>query len=205
MDSLISAAAGALAMGDVLGALGRVALRDDPPALALRGIAMAQLGEHARARELLRRAARGFGTHEALAHARCVVAEAEVALAMRDLGASPRSLSTAAAVLEARADHANAMQARLIALRRLLLLGRLDEAAAALAVLNACGLPPALGAVAHMATAELALRSLDTTTAQVALKRAHDAAERAGVPALQAEVAHANSALTQPAARLLLA
>src|SRR5258708_5065295 len=63
MDSLIAAAARALVAGDVLGALKRVALRDDPPALALRGIAMAQLGEHPRARELLPRAARGFRAH----------------------------------------------------------------------------------------------------------------------------------------------
>ena len=64
MDSLITAAAQALARGDPLGALKRVSLRDDPPALALRGIAMAQLGEHPRARELLRSAARGFGARE---------------------------------------------------------------------------------------------------------------------------------------------
>src|SRR5262245_52770133 len=99
MDSLIAAAASALAVGDALAALKRVALRHDPPALALRGIAMAQLGEHARARELLKRAARGFGAHEALARARCVVAEAEVALAMRDLGGSPRAVAAAAATL----------------------------------------------------------------------------------------------------------
>src|SRR5215203_1478516 len=133
MDSLIAASARALAAGDPLGALKRVALRDDPPALALRGIAMAQLGEHARARDLLRKAARGFGGHEALSRARCVVAEAEVALAMRDLGGSSRPLQAAAAALEARNDRANALQARLIAARRLLLLGRLDEAAEAVA------------------------------------------------------------------------
>src|SRR5215468_4139439 len=131
MDSMTTAAARHLVAGDALGALKLVALRDDPPALALRGIAMAQLGEHPRARELLRRAARGFGSHEALGRARCVVAEAEVALAMRDLSGSPRTLASAAATLEARADRANALQARLIAARRLLLLGRLDAAAAA--------------------------------------------------------------------------
>src|SRR4249919_428732 len=147
MDSLIAAAARALAAGDALGALKRVALHDDPPALALRGIAMAQLGEYPRARELLRRAARGFGAHEELARARCVVAEAEVGLAMRDLGGSPRSLAAAAAALEARADRANALQARLIAARRLLLLGRLDKAAAALGRLDGSGLPPTLIAV----------------------------------------------------------
>src|SRR5512134_1621785 len=147
MDSLVAAAARALAAGDPLGALKRVALRDDPPALALRGIAMAQLGEHARARELLRRAARRFGADEELARARCVVAEAEVALAMRDLRGSPRSLLAATAVLEAHGDAANAMQARLIAARRQLLVGRLDPAAAGLASLDTRGLPPSLTAV----------------------------------------------------------
>jgi len=201
MDSLIAASARALAAGDALGALKRVALRDDPPALALRGIAMAQLGEHPRARELLRRAARGFGAHEELARARCVVAEAEVALAMRDLGGSPRSLAAAAATLEAHADHGNALQARLIAARKFLLLGRLDEAAATLAPLDARGLSPSLAAVAELTAAELALRSLRTGMAQAALDRAHEAAKRARVPALLAEVAEARAALDRPAAR----
>ena len=205
MDSLIAASARALAAGDALGALKRVALRDDPPALALRGIAMAQLGEHARARELLRRAARAFGSHEGLARARCIVAEAEVALAMRDLSGSPRSLVAAAATLEARADHANALQARLIAARRLSLLGRLDEAEAALASLDAGGLPPSLAAVAELTATELALRSLRVGPARAALARAQVAAERAGVPALLAEVAEAQAALDRPAARRVVA
>jgi hypothetical protein len=212
MDSLIAAAARALAAGDALGALKRVALRDDPPALALRGIAMAQLGEHARARELLKRAARRFGSsHEALAHARCVVAEAEVALAMRDLRGTPGMLAAAAAALAARGDRANALQARLIAVRRLLLLGRLQEAEAELGRLDdsTCSdiddrLPPALRAVAELAAAELAWRSLHTAPAQAALARAHAAAQRSGVPALQAEVAEARAALERPAARRLL-
>lgn len=203
MDSLITASARALAAGDALGALKRVALRDDPPALALRGIAMAQLGEHPRARELLKRAARGFGAHEELARARCVVAEAEVALAMRDLGGSPRALATAAATLEAHADSANALQAWLITARRLLLLGRLSEAAAALSQLDARGLPPSLRAVAELTAAELALRSLRVGEARMALARAHAAAERAQVPALTAEVAEARAALDRPAARRL--
>ena len=203
MDSLIAASARALAAGDALGALKRVALRDDPAALALRGIAMAQLGEHPRARELLRLAARSFGDHEALARARCVVAEAEVALAMRDLGGSPRALAAAAATLEAHADPANALQARLIAARRLLLLGRLDEATAALAQLAPQGLPASLAAVAELAAAELALRSLRIGPAQAALERAHEAAGRARVPALQAEVAEARAAFERPAARRL--
>jgi hypothetical protein len=203
MDSLIAAAARALAAGDVLGALKRVGARDDPPGLALRGIAMAQLGEYRRARELLRCAARGFGAHEELARARCVVAEAEVGLAMRELGGSPRTLAAAAATLEARGDRANALQARLIAARRLLLLGRLDEAAAALPRLDARGLPPSLAVVAELTAAELALRSLRIGRAQVAVARAREAADRARVPALLAEVAEAQTALDRPAARRL--
>ncbi|MGZ5181530.1 MAG: helix-turn-helix domain-containing protein [Ramlibacter sp.] len=205
MDSLIAASARALAAGDALGALQRVALRDDPPALALRGIAMAQLGEHPRARDLLRRAARGFGAHEDLARARCVVAEAEVALAMRDLGGSPRTLVAATATLDAHADRANALQARLIAARRLLLLGRLDEAAAALARIDPRGLPPSLAAVAELAAAELALRSLRIAAARAALDRAHQAADRADVPALLGEVAEARAMLERPAARRIAA
>jgi len=205
MDSLIAAAARALAGGDALGALKWVALREDPPALALRGIAMAQLAEYPRARKLLRRAARGFGAREELSRARCIVAEAEVALAMRDLGGSPRALAAAADALEARADRANALQARLIAARRLLLVGRLEEAAAALARLDARGLPPALGAVKELITADLALRSLRAGAAQAALVRAREAAGRARVPALLAEVEEARTALERPAARRLSA
>ena len=214
MDSLIAAASRALAAGDALGALKRVSLREDPPALALRGIAMAQLGEHPRARELLKRAAHGFGAHEELARARCVVAEAEVALAMRDFGGSPRTLLAAAAALDVRSDRANALHARLIAARRLLLLGRLDLAGAALASLAANGstsgawpavrgMPASLVAVAELTAAELALRSLRIGPAREALARAHDAAERAGVPALLAEVEEARAAFDRPAARRL--
>src|SRR5260221_9617745 len=177
MDSLIAAAARALVAGDALGALKRVALRDDPPALAVRGIAMAQLGEHPAAREVLRAPARGFGAHEELARAGCVVAEAEVALAMRALRGSPRTLAAASATLEARADRANALQARLIAVRRLLLLGRLDEAASALSRLDARGLPPALLAVCELAAGEVPLRSLHTAPAQAAHPRPPQPAE----------------------------
>jgi hypothetical protein len=201
MDSLVTAAARALAAGDALSALKHVALRDDPPALALRGVAMAQLGEHLRARDLLRRAARGFGANEELARARCVVAEAEVTLAMRDLNGLPRTLAAALATLEARADHANAQHARLIGVRRLLLLGRLEDARSALSRCDTRGLPPALQAAAGLATAELALRSLHTAPARAALRRAQEAAERARVPALLAEVIEAHAALDRPAAR----
>src|SRR5579862_1915829 len=108
MDSLINAAARALAGGDPLGALKRVALRDDPPALALRGIAMAQLGDLVRAKDLLGRAARRFGAKEPLARARCIVAQAEIALAARELGRLGAPLQAARAALEAHGDYANA-------------------------------------------------------------------------------------------------
>ncbi|MRV73888.1 helix-turn-helix domain-containing protein [Duganella sp. FT92W] len=205
MDSLITASARALAAGDPLGALKRVALRDDPPALALRGIAMAQLGELGRARELLRLAARAFGPREAVARARCVVAEAEVALAMRDFTFAPRSLATAAATLASHHDHANALQARLTAARRLVLLGRLAEAEAALAQAGAfadfTGIPWALAAIGNLIAAEIALRALRMDPARGALTRAQVAAQRAGIPALCAEAEEALAVLVRPAAR----
>jgi hypothetical protein len=190
MDSLIAAAGRALAAGDPISALQRVALRKDPPALALRGIAMAQLGELVRARELLRRAARGFGSHEAQARARCVVAAAEVALALRDLGGSPRTLAAAAVALDTRNDPANATHARLIAVRRLLLLGRIDEADAARVGVDPRRLAsPAGVVVSELVAAEIALRRLRTQATRQALQRAQSAADQAGVPALSAEVA----------------
>ena len=201
MDALISASARALAAGDALGALKRVALREDPPALALRGIAMAQLGEHARARELLRRALRAFGPQEELARARCALAEAEVALAMRDLGGTPRVLNAASATLDKHGDRANALHARLLSARRSLLMGRLSDAADLLGSINMPTLPPTLAAVGELAVAEVALRSLQSGAARAALARAHQAAFRTGIPSLIAEVAQSRSTLDRPAAR----
>ena len=203
MDSLITAAARALAAGDPLGALNRVALRDDAPALALRGIAMAQLGELARAKALLRRAARAFAANETLARARCVVAEAEVALASRDLGWPVQALDAARATLEVHGDWLNAAHARLLETRRLLLIGRLDEAEAALARLDPAALPPALRAAYELVVAGIALRRLRTSTARAALAMAERAAQQAGIPALTAEVDNALLILNTPAARLI--
>lgn len=203
MDSLITAAARALAAGDPLGALNRVALRDDPPALALRGIAMAQLGDFVRAKALLRRAAQAFGPKEALARARCVVAEAEIAFASRDLDWPARTLDAARAVLEGHGDLANAAHARTLAVRRLLLIGRLDEAERGLSQLDPAPLPPALRAAHEMAVAGIALRHLQTRAARAALERAARAARQAGIPALTAEVDTAARVLDLPAARLI--
>lgn len=203
MDSLITAAARALAAGDPFGALQRVALRDDAPALALRGIAMAQLGDYVRAKALLRRAVRAFGPHEAMARARCVVAAAEVALASRDLAWPAKALDAARATLEAHGDRANAAHARYLEIRRLLLIGRLDEAGRALAGLDPAPLPPALAATHALLEAGIALHRLRTQEARAALARADRAARQAGIPALAAEVAGIAHTLEAPAARLL--
>src|SRR5438128_180894 len=195
MDSLITAAARALAAGDPLGALKRVALRDDAPALALRGIAMAQLGDLDRAKALLRRAARAFSTRETVARARCVVAEAEIALVSRDLGWPAKALDAARATLEAHGDWVNAAHARDLAVRRLLLIGRLDEAENAIAALDPASFPPASRAAHELAVAGIALRRLHTKPARAALARAERAACDADIPALTAEVESASLVL----------
>jgi hypothetical protein len=202
MDSLITAAARALAAGDPLGALKRVALREDAPALALRGIAMAQLGDLARAKALLRRAARAFGAKEAVARARCVVAEAEVALAARELTWPAEALDAARATLEEHGDRVNAGHARYLEIRRLLLIGRLDEAEGQLAGLDPAHLPPASRTVHELIAAGIAIRRLRTKAARAALARGERAARDARIPALTAEVEAAGRVLTAPAARL---
>ena len=203
MDSLINAAGRALAAGDPLGALKRVALRDDAPARALRGIAMAQLGEFVRAKALLRSAARAFGPKEPVARARCVVAEAEVALVSRELGWPAKSLDAARATLEQHGDRVNSAHARYLEVRRLLLIGRLDEAERTLAGIDPAPLPPASRAAHELVAAGIAMRRLQTKRARAALARAEGAARHAGIPALAAEVQSACLVLNTPAARLL--
>ena len=205
MDSLITAAGRALAAGDPLGALKRVALRDDPPALALRGIAMAQLGDFARATALLRSAARAFGPKEAVARARCVVAEAEIALVSRDLGWPAKALEAARATLEAHGDRLNAAHARHLEVRRLLLIGRIDEAERTLAELDPSPFPPASRTAYELVVAGIAIRRLHTRAARAALARARRAAGHARIPALTAEVDSATLILKTPAARLIAA
>ncbi len=203
MDSLITAAAQALAVGDALGAMKRVALRDDPPALALRGIAMAQLGDLARAKALLKSAAHAFGPREAVARARCIVAEAEIALVSRDLAWPEKALEGARLTLERRGDRVNAAHARNLQIRRLLLIGHLDAAEKLLADLDPSPLPPAARAGHELAVAGVAIRRLRTEPARQALAQAADAAQKAGIPALAVEVGEAAKALEAPAARLI--
>ncbi len=203
MDSLITAAGRALVAGDPLGALKRVALRDDAPALALRGIAMAQLGDLVRAKTLLRRASRAFGPKEAVARARCIVAETEIALVSRDLTWPAKALDAARATLEAHGDRLNAAHARYLEVRRLLLIGRIDEAERILAELDPASLPPASRTVHELVVAGIAIRRLRTKAARAALARAERAARHARIPALTAEVESACLVLNTPAARLL--
>ncbi|HEU4990543.1 MAG TPA: hypothetical protein VFT41_12220 [Gemmatimonadaceae bacterium] len=203
MDALITAAAQALSRGDPIGALNRVALRNDPPALALRGIAMAQLGDLDRAKVLLRDAARAFGAHEPLARARCTVALAEVALASRDLRWPTKALDAARQVLDAHNDAANAAYARLLAVRRLLLIGQLDDAQHALDAIDAARLPPASAASHGLLVAGIAIRRIRATQARDALIRAERSARDAGIPALAAEVSSARTLLNAPAMRVV--
>src|SRR6476646_10040244 len=199
MDSLSTAAARALAAGDPLGALNRVALRDDAAALALRGIAMAQLGDLVRAKALLRSASRAFGPKEAVARARCLVAEAEIALASRDLTWPAKALDAARATLEAHGDNVNAAHARYLEIRRLLLIGQLEQAERRLAELDPAPLPPTLRAAHALVVAGIALRRLRT-----GLARAEAAAREATIRVLTAEVEGASSLLSTPAARLIV-
>lgn len=203
MDSLITAAAHALAAGDLLGVLRRVGLRDDPPALALRGIAMAQLGDLVKAKALLRQAARGFGPREAVARARCVVAEAEIALVSRELGYPAKLLDAARATLEKHGDRLNAAHARHLEIRRLVLIGRLGEAEKRLAKLDPAPFPPPSRAAHELVVAGVAIRRLQTKTAKAALMRGAQAAKASGVPALVAEIETATQALRIPAARMI--
>jgi len=203
MDSLITAAARSLAAGDPLGALKRVALRDDASALALRGIAMAQLGDFVRAKELLRRAARAFGPKEPVARARCIVAEAEIALVSRDLDWAAKTLNAARVTLEQNGDRLNAAHARYLEIRRLVLLGRLDDAGHMLADLDPMLFSPASRTAHELVVAGIAMRRLQTKAACAALERAKRAASEARIPALIAEVESAAHLLNAPAARLV--
>ncbi|KJZ40302.1 helix-turn-helix domain-containing protein [Pseudomonas sp. B21-040] len=203
MDSLITAAARALAAGDPLGALNRVALRDDAPALALRGIAMAQLGDLERAKALVKRAARAFGAKEPMARARCVVAEAEIALAARDLSWPVKALDAARATLEAHGDWVNAAHARYLEIRRLLLIGHLDQVEQLLVRLDPAPLPPALRAAHELVVAGIAMRRLEIKKARSALQRAEHFAAEAAIPALTGEVESAAHVMNAPAARLI--
>lgn len=203
VDPQVTVAARALAAGDPLGALKLVALREDARALALRGIAMAQLGDFTRARELLKKARRSFAPREAVARARCVVAEAEIALASRDLGFSAKILDAARDTLAVHGDRLNAAHARYLEVRRLVLIGKLEAAERVLADLEPALFSPPLRTAHELVVAGIAMRRIRTRPAHAALLRAKRAAGHAGIPALTAEVESAARLLNTPAARLI--
>jgi hypothetical protein len=164
---------------------------------------MAQLGEFVRAKELLRKARRAFTPKEAVARARCLVAEVEIALASRDLSWHAKELDSARTTLEAHGDRLNGAYARYLEIRRLLLIGDLDGAELLLAKLDASPLPPALKSAHEMVIAGIAIKRLQVKAAQAALSRAEHAARLSAIPALVAEVQNAASVLNTPAARLI--
>jgi hypothetical protein len=132
-----------------------------------------------------------------------MVAEAEIALASRDLSWSSKSLSTARGTLEEYGDRVNAAHARYLEIRRLLLIGRLNEAEHSLGRLDPNALPPPLRAAHELVIAGIAVRRVQARSARSALARAARAARQAGIPALAAEVEAASLVLTTPAARLI--
>src|SRR6202023_761747 len=138
-----------------------------------------------------------------VARARCIVAEAEIALASRDLTWPAKALDAARSTLEAHGDRANAAHARYLEVRRLLLIGRLDEAERKLAELDPAPFPPASRAAHELVVAGIAMRRLRTKVARAALARAELAAHHARIPALTAEVESAFLVLNTPAARLI--
>jgi hypothetical protein len=137
-----------------------------------------------------------------VARARCVVAEAEIALVSRDLGWAPKALDAARATLENHGDWVNAAHARHLEVRRLLLIGRLDEAERTLAALDPAPFPPASRAAYELVVAGIAMRRIRTNLARAALARAERAAYQAGIPGLMAEVESVSLVLNTPAARL---
>jgi DNA-binding transcriptional ArsR family regulator len=202
MDAALGAAAQALSRFDPLAALKRVALRDDADALALRGIAMAQLGDYAAAQKLLGRAGRAFGQSGPRARARCLAAQGEVALACRDLTSAERALDAALLELDAQGDRANALFVRVQRVRRLVLLGAVSDAAAMLRSLAIASAPPRLRAQAELVGADIALRALDPRAARAALARARSAARVASIPSLGDEVERVARELDAPVARV---
>jgi hypothetical protein len=205
LDVQLNAASRALAAGDALAALNCVALRDDAPSLALRGIAMAQLNDLDRARKLLRRAARAFGPREIVARARCLVAEAEIALVSRDLTGTAQGLDSAASVLQQGGDRANAAHAGYLAIRRLALIGRLEEAERRMQSFDAAPLAAASRAAYCLVACGVAARRLRAAAARDWLQQAETVARQTRIASLLAEVGEAARRLEQPAARLIAA
>jgi hypothetical protein len=200
MDPDLETAAQHLARFDTLGALRLVATREDPEALALRGVAMAQLGEDRDAQRLLGRAERAFSRTDPQMHARILAARGEVALGSRDLALAGRLLDAAEAALGA--DRTNRTFVRVLRVRRLLLLGRVQEARV-LSAIDLRGAPPRLRVLAELLRADIAARRLRVLEAEAAIARARRAARAAELPPLSAQVERFATDFTAPVARVI--
>lgn len=203
MDSLITSAALALVRGDCFGALNRVALREDPPALALRGIAMAQLGDLERAKLLLRKAECGFGNKQLVSRARCVLAETEIAIALRDLDGSAEKLESAHTILHEQGDFINAAYAQHLRIRLLVLFGKLNEADELIKRVDTNLFSPGFKAAHELVIAGIAIRRLRIQEARAAIARAQDAIRLTPIPSLDVEISKASRILQTPAARVI--
>jgi tetratricopeptide (TPR) repeat protein len=202
MDSALEHAARALARFEPLAALQGVALREDTEALALRGIALAQLGEFQSSRRLLDRASKGFGSREPLQRARCLLASAEVLLALRDTKAALRRLETALDAFQVSRDRDNTVFTRLQLARLFLLTGKLDECERALKRADVTRAAPSRRALHAMLRADLALRRSRIGEARIAFREAYRAARSARILPLLAEIERAQQALDSPVATL---
>jgi hypothetical protein len=200
MDPDLDTAAQHLARFDTLGALQLIGRRDDPEALALRGVAMAQLGEDRDAQKLLGRAERALARTDPRMRARVSAARGEVALAMRDLALAGRLLEAAEAALGD--DRINRAFVRLLRVRRLLLLGRVEEAHA-LVTMDLRGAPPRLQVLVELLRADIAARRLRVLEAEAAVARARRAARSASLPPLTAQVERFAADLAAPVARII--
>src|SRR5690606_33676242 len=112
-------------------------------------------------------------------------------------------LDAARATLEAHGDRVNATYARCLEARRLLLLGRLDEAERQLGKPDPASFPPAMTAIHELIMAGIHMRRLKASASRAAFDGARHAAQKAGIPALMAEVDGACRELNAPAARLV--
>ncbi|XYH93201.1 helix-turn-helix domain-containing protein [Sorangium sp. So ce1128] len=200
-------AARALAAGDALGALRVAGPFGGPHALALRGIALAQMGAYAEARAALERAALAFAaTGAERARARASAALGEIALAQRELGEAQRALVEAGDALERAGDLTNAAWARLGAARAALLEGRVAEAERALAAAEATvtgDAPVFTRAALALARAELHARLVRASSARRAAEQAAAWARASGHPQLIAETERFLRAHDEPVARVI--
>lgn len=195
-ESSLQDAASALARGDALRALSVVGPFEDVPALTLKGIAYAQMGDLELARRALLAAAKGASGE--LVRARIQAALAEVTLAEGDASRAAREAQDAARTLAKLGDVRNAAMQELVVARAELLLGQLGDARRRVDALLAQELDGDVRGVTLLASAEIAVRELAPTRARERLSAiaTTNALLRRTLDAFSAE-------LTVPIARLV--